>query len=280
MCFATACAAVAGELNAMANKDEIANALEVFAGAWEIATVEPEGATKDARCLVFNKDGTYSAQDKDGKELWAGTFEIDPTAAPKVWDHRSLDAKKEGNDVLGIYDLDRDNLKVACVVGQWKNDEWKGKPRLTDFDPKKADVIIELKRARSDSDFSHLSKPNEGTVMLNQLPEVANSLVQTTNGNDPTGFIALFDADAVVDDAGRIIQGRDAIRIWAASDIFAVKVTYGVLETSGDENEATITAEIDGTFDRTGLPDPLIMTFEIVAKGGKIRQLTCRLAQE
>src|SRR6187402_2781673 len=51
--------------------------------------------------LVFHKDGTYTAQDKDGKELWAGTFEIDPTVTPKVWDHRSDDAKKEGKDVLG-----------------------------------------------------------------------------------------------------------------------------------------------------------------------------------
>jgi uncharacterized protein (TIGR03067 family) len=264
----------------MANEAEIAKALETLAGTWEIAAVRPDGATKDARWLVFNKDGTYSAQDKNGKELWAGTFEIDPTATPKVWDHRSHDAKKEGKDVLGIYALDRDNLKVACVVGQWQDNVWHGKPRLTDFSAKEADVIIELKRAKVDSEFSHLSKPNGGTDMLNQLPEVANKFVQTTNGNDPAGFIALFSEDAVVDDAGRIIQGRDAIRTWAASDIFAVEVTYRVLEASVDENETKIMAEIDGTFDRTGLPDPLIMTMQLVAKEGKIRQLTCRLAQK
>ena len=96
---------------------------------------------------MFNKDGTYAAQDKDGKELWAGTFEIDPTATPKVWDHRSHDAKKEGKDVLGIYELDGDKLKVACVVGQWKGKEWVGKPRPKAIDPKEADVVIELKRA-------------------------------------------------------------------------------------------------------------------------------------
>ena len=127
----------------------IAKALETFTGTWEIVAVEPDGATKAARRLVFNKDGTYAAQDKDGKELWAGTFEIDPTATPKVWDHRSHDAKKEGKDVLGIYELDGNKLKVACVVGQWKGKEWTGKPRPKANDPKEADVVIELKRVKS-----------------------------------------------------------------------------------------------------------------------------------
>lgn len=127
-------------------KAAVAKALETFTGTWEIVTVQPDGATKDARRLVFNKDGSYAAQDKDGKELWAGTFEIDPTAAPKVWDHRSHDAKKTGTDVFGIYQIDGDKLKVACVVGQWKGKEWTGKPRPKAIDPKETDVVIELKR--------------------------------------------------------------------------------------------------------------------------------------
>jgi len=42
-------------------------ALETFAGSWEIVSVKPDGATKEARRLVFKKDGTYAAVDKDGK---------------------------------------------------------------------------------------------------------------------------------------------------------------------------------------------------------------------
>lgn len=125
-----------------------AKALETFSGTWEIVKVSPDGATKIAK-LVFRKDGTYAAQDKDGKELWGGTFEIDPTASPKVWDHRSHDSKKDGTDVLGIYELDGDALKVACVVGKWKGKEWVGKDRPTTFDPKAADVVIEMKRAKA-----------------------------------------------------------------------------------------------------------------------------------
>ena len=115
--------------------------------------------------------------------------------------------------------------------------------------------------------------------MTLQLSGPAAEYVRTINGNDPVGLIALFAEDAVVDDAGRSIQGREAIQAWAASDIFAVHVTFDPLDASGDENDATFTAKVDGTFDRTGLPDPLVMTFQIHAENGKIAKLTCRLAE-
>jgi uncharacterized protein (TIGR03067 family) len=129
-------------------KAAVAEAMKAFAGAWDFVAVKPEGATKNARRLVFKKDGSYAAQDNDGKELWAGTFEIDPTTSPKVWDHRSHDAKKEGKDALGIYELGSDKLRVACVVGRWQGRKWIGKPRPTATKLETADVVIELKRVR------------------------------------------------------------------------------------------------------------------------------------
>ncbi len=278
--LAVASVAVADEPKAETNKAAVAKAMESFTGAWEIAAVHPDGATKDARRLVFNKDGTYAAQDKDGKKLWAGTFEIDPTATPKIWDHRSHDAKKESKDVLGIYDLNGDKLKVACVAGQWKDKKWIGRSRPRAIDRKEADVVIEFKRAKRSSDTARLQHQLGDSIMIEQLPELAAGYVRTANGNDPAGFIALFDKDAVVDDAGRIIRGREEIHQWAASDIFAAKVTFDALDASENENGVTITAKVDGAFDRTGLPDPLIMMLEMVVRGGKITKLTCRLAKK
>jgi len=69
---------------------------------------------KTARKLVFRKNLTYAALDKDGTELWAGTFDLDPTATPKVWDHRSNEVAKKGGDALGIYELDGDNLRLLA----------------------------------------------------------------------------------------------------------------------------------------------------------------------
>ena len=91
---------------------------------------------------------TYAALDKDGKELWAGTFDLDPTASPKVWDHRSHESQKKGGDALGIYELDGDNLKVACVVGTWAGKEWRGKRRPTQLKLPDAEVVIELRRGQ------------------------------------------------------------------------------------------------------------------------------------
>jgi uncharacterized protein (TIGR03067 family) len=131
-------------------KKVIDKALETFAGTWEIVSTNPEGATKDVRRLAFRKDMTYAALDKDGNELWAGTFNLDPTATPKIWDHRSHEAQKKGGDALGIYELNGDSLKVACVVGTWSNKQWKGKPRPTEFKLPSAEVVLEMRRAKLD----------------------------------------------------------------------------------------------------------------------------------
>lgn len=74
----------ADEPKGSAKQQVTAKALDTFAGCWEIVKVSPAGATKNARKLVFSKDGGYAAVDTEGKELWAGTFDIDPTATPKV----------------------------------------------------------------------------------------------------------------------------------------------------------------------------------------------------
>jgi uncharacterized protein (TIGR03067 family) len=125
-------------------------ALESFAGTWEIGIARTEGVTKEARKLVFRKDATYAALDKDGKELWAGTFDLDPTTTPKIWDHRSNESRKKGGDTLGIYELDGDKLKVGCVTGTWKDKQWTGKPRPTEFKLPSADVVLELRRVKAD----------------------------------------------------------------------------------------------------------------------------------
>jgi uncharacterized protein (TIGR03067 family) len=131
-------------------KQAIEKALASFSGTWEITSAKPEGITKDARSLVFRKDMTYAALDKDGKELWAGTFDLDPTASPKVWDHRSHESRKKGGDALGIYELDGDILTVACVVAAWVGKEWRGRPRPTCFTLPDADVVLELRRVKGD----------------------------------------------------------------------------------------------------------------------------------
>ena len=53
-------------------------------------------------------------------------------------------------------------------------------------------------------------------------------------------------------------NGLDAIGAWADSDIFAPNVTLEVIHFTDRDGETVITTKVDGNFDRTGLPDPVI----------------------
>ena len=123
--------------------------LNQFCGTWNIVAVEPQGSTKEAAQLVFRDNLSYAALGVDGQELWAGTFDLDPSVTPKRWDHRTYESKETGTDVLGIYEIDGDQLKVCCVVGVWREGQWVGKPRPTAFDRSAVDVVLEMQRART-----------------------------------------------------------------------------------------------------------------------------------
>lgn len=133
----------------------VAKALESFSGSWEIVKMSPAGATQGAKRILFKRDGTYAAVDEEGNKLWAGMFEIDPTASPNMWDHRSRGGTEVRSDVVGIYELGADSLKMACVVGHWRGKEWVGKCRPKNFDPRVADVVIEMKRGTATASLAH-----------------------------------------------------------------------------------------------------------------------------
>lgn len=114
--------------------------------------------------------------------------------------------------------------------------------------------------------------------MTTTLPPLAEAYVLSTNNRNPAGFIGLFADDAVVDDNGRKIHGLDAIKEWSDREIFGAQVTIEVLGCGVSDGQVVITAKVDGNFDRTGLPDPVIINHHISAEGEKITRLTCRLA--
>jgi ketosteroid isomerase-like protein len=114
--------------------------------------------------------------------------------------------------------------------------------------------------------------------MKTALSGLAGAYVDAVNAHDAAAYLDLFTPEAVVDDAGREFRGREAIRHWSESDIFAVDVTFEVLDLSQRDGETVVTTKVDGKFDRTGLPDPVIITHQLKADGEKIAALTCRLA--
>lgn len=114
--------------------------------------------------------------------------------------------------------------------------------------------------------------------MTTELPPTADAFVRSINDHNPATFIALFDEGAVVNDAGREIRGLAAIKAWGDHDIFAPRVTLEVIRIAHRDQETIVTTLVDGNFDRTGLPDPVIIDQHMTTQGGKITHLTCRLA--
>ena len=102
--------------------------------------------------------------------------------------------------------------------------------------------------------------------------------IRAINARDTDVFQSSFAPDAVVQDVGREICGIVAIRQWADQEIFAVNVPLDVMDVDKRDGQTIITVRIDGTFDHTGLPDPLLMDHCFTIAADKISVLTCRLA--
>jgi SnoaL-like protein len=112
------------------------------------------------------------------------------------------------------------------------------------------------------------------------LSEKAAAYIRATNDHDAAAFISLFAGNAIVNDAGREFRGIEAIKAWSDREIFDAMVTLEVLAVADGNGETVVTTKVDGNFDKTGLPDPVIINHHITVDGEKIAGLTCRLAGE
>jgi hypothetical protein len=115
-------------------------------------------------------------------------------------------------------------------------------------------------------------------AITKQLPPIIDTYIRATNDHDAAAYIALFSEGAVVNDVGREFRGPAAIKAWSDREIFDAQVTLEVIGVDNRDGQAVVTTKVDGNFDRTGLPDPVIIDHQIRVESGKIVGLTCRLA--
>jgi hypothetical protein len=111
-----------------------------------------------------------------------------------------------------------------------------------------------------------------------KLPKPVETYIPAFNAGDTDAFQSSFAPDAIVKDVGREIRGIAAIKSSANKEIFAVNVTLDVIEVAEGAGQTIVTVKIEGTFDRTGLPDPLLMDHCFTIGADKISVSTCRLA--
>lgn len=108
--------------------------------------------------------------------------------------------------------------------------------------------------------------------ITNALPRVIADHVAAHNNHDPDAMMATFAPDALLNDARREFIGRDAIRAWADKEIFGDNVTMQVERAFDQHGDIILHARVDGDFDKSKLPDPVILTYYFSLRDGLISQ--------
>jgi hypothetical protein len=98
--------------------------------------------------------------------------------------------------------------------------------------------------------------------------------IDAINAGDTDRAVATFAEDAYVNDNCRIFVGVDAIRRWVTNEVVANKVTIEAREVHDHYGDTMLRAvAYDATFDRTNLPDDILMTNYFSVRDGQIVSL-------
>jgi ketosteroid isomerase-like protein len=104
-------------------------------------------------------------------------------------------------------------------------------------------------------------------------PAVVAEHINAVNAFDTERIVATFAPDAYVNDNRREIQGTDAIRRFVAKEFAGDHVTMEVREIIDHYGDIIVRAAYDGTYDKTDLPDELVMTSYFSIRDDKIVSL-------
>ena len=105
------------------------------------------------------------------------------------------------------------------------------------------------------------------------LPEPIAAFVAATNLHDLDALLATLDDDALVNDQFQEYWGKQAICIWATREVIGASLQMTVVDSLEHHGHVIVRANIDGAFDKRGLPDPLPLDFYFSARDDKIVQL-------
>src|SRR5580658_2529648 len=105
------------------------------------------------------------------------------------------------------------------------------------------------------------------------LPTMVAAYVEATNSFDLERLMSTFAEDALVNDQLRDYWGKPIIREWAKRDIIGERLTMNVTKVINHYDNFIVTANVDGNYDKRGLPDPLVLAFYLTAQSDLIVQL-------
>jgi predicted transcriptional regulator len=103
-----------------------------------------------------------------------------------------------------------------------------------------------------------------------KLGGVLADYVAAVNSFDEDAIVATFADDALVNDVRREFWGTDAIRRWVREEIVGDRVTIEPTEVVDHHGQSIMRGRYDGDYDKTNLPDDLILTSYFTVRDGKI----------
>jgi hypothetical protein len=118
-----------------------------------------------------------------------------------------------------------------------------------------------------------MQTPPSSTSVPVDLPPLVAAFVDATNSFDLERLMSTFADDALVNDQLRDYWGKAAIRSWAERDVVGEKLTIAVTKITKHYDNFVVIADIDGNFDKRGLPDPLVLAFYFTPRDDLIVQL-------
>ncbi len=109
--------------------------------------------------------------------------------------------------------------------------------------------------------------------MSTELTGVIAEHIRAINSFDVAAAVATFADDAYVNDNRREFDGVDAIRRWVEKEMVGDSVTIDVTEVLDHYGDVIVRGRYDGTYDKTNLPDELILSNYFSVRDGKIVSL-------
>jgi hypothetical protein len=107
-----------------------------------------------------------------------------------------------------------------------------------------------------------------------ELPAPIRDYFIAMNNLDSAGMVALFPHDGLINDIQREFWGPESIKRWVDKESVGDKVvTTKLLEVKEHYGDFIVSAEVDGEYDKTGLPTPLVLTFYFTLAGDQISRL-------
>ncbi|HEY1643831.1 MAG TPA: nuclear transport factor 2 family protein [Streptosporangiaceae bacterium] len=106
-----------------------------------------------------------------------------------------------------------------------------------------------------------------------ELTGIVAEHIAAVNAGDAGAIVATFAEDAYVNDARREFSGREAIARWVGKEMTGDNVRIEVREVLDQHGDTIVRGAYDGTYDKTNLPDEVVLSSYFSVRDGKIVSL-------